>query len=83
MMKLPISIPEPPDWKIDWEQLHSIFDEWFEEMTKTPQQPEHHGEGDVFAVGGVQTGILCFGYAPIGLVDYGDAIVFCGVFVTY
>lgn len=34
-------------------------------------------------MGGVQTGILCFGYAPIGLVDYGDAIVFCGVFVTY
>lgn len=41
------------------------------------------GESDVFAMGDVQTGILCFGYAPVGLVDYGDAIVFCGVFVTY
>ncbi|MBR6058559.1 MAG: AAA family ATPase [Victivallales bacterium] len=49
MMKLPISIPEPPDWTIDWKQLHSVFGEWFEEMIQTPQHPEHHGEGDVFA----------------------------------
>ena len=49
MMKLPISIPEPPDWTIDWKQLHSVFGEWFEEMVQTPQQLEHHGEGDVFA----------------------------------
>ncbi len=47
MMELPISMPQAPEWQIDWGQLQLVMEDWFEAMRQTPQNPVHHGEGDV------------------------------------
>lgn len=38
--------PEPPDWKLDWQDLVSCF-EWVRQMAGVPQDPVYHGEGDL------------------------------------
>lgn len=39
--------PPPPDWKLDWDSLAESFS-WLRALAGTPQEPEYHGEGDVF-----------------------------------
>jgi predicted kinase len=39
--------PQPPDWKLDWDSLAESFS-WLRALAGTPQEPEYHGEGDVF-----------------------------------
>lgn len=42
-------IPAAPDWQIDWPRLKStVFAPWFEKMSRTPQDADWHGEGDVW-----------------------------------
>ncbi|GAB4207227.1 MAG: AAA family ATPase [Roseiflexaceae bacterium] len=38
--------PAPPDWWIDWEDLLARYD-WLGPLAETPQEPQHHAEGDV------------------------------------
>ena len=43
-------LPRPPGYVYDWERLRAMTlpGEWFAQMEKTPQDPEWHGEGDVW-----------------------------------
>ena len=46
MRPLPLPIPEPPAWRLDWGALDERFD-WVRAMRGCPQDPAYHGEGDV------------------------------------
>ena len=42
-------VPAPPDWDIDWAAVEaSGLRTWLSFMKDTPQNPEYHGEGDVW-----------------------------------
>lgn len=42
-------VPEPPDWKIDWKAFQaSGLGGFFAKMAQTGQNPQWHGEGDVW-----------------------------------
>ena len=43
-------LPGPPDYAYDWAGLRRFpaLSGWFDRMAKTPQEPEWHGEGDVW-----------------------------------
>lgn len=42
--------PGPPDWRIDWDDLHgSRLQPYFTKMSETEQNPAWHGEGDVWS----------------------------------
>lgn len=44
-----LSIPSAPNWQIEWESLkHPFLEPFFEKMAQTPQNPDWHGEGDVW-----------------------------------
>lgn len=38
--------PEPPAWRVDWEALLARY-KWLADLADTPQDPQHHAEGDV------------------------------------
>jgi len=38
--------PAPPDWTVPWDRVRNTF-RWIDRMAGTPQDPHHHGEGDV------------------------------------
>jgi putative nucleotidyltransferase with HDIG domain len=42
-----IPCPEPPAWRVDWNELDARFD-WIRAMRAVPQDPIHHAEGDVW-----------------------------------
>ncbi len=46
-MSLQVPSPAPPDWAIDWS---AVIDRYpiLETLKEVPQDPTHHGEGDVF-----------------------------------
>jgi len=39
--------PQPPEWGVVWDALAARFT-WLRAMAGVPQEPAHHGEGDVF-----------------------------------
>ena len=39
--------PHPPDWRLDWDELNGRFS-WIRDLVGCPQEPEFHGEGDVW-----------------------------------
>ena len=42
-------VPQKLDWKIDWKRIEvSSFSERIEKLKNTPQNPDWHGEGDVW-----------------------------------
>lgn len=42
--------PGPPDWRVPWADLgETCVGPLFSQMAQTPQNPDYHGEGDVFA----------------------------------
>ncbi len=43
-MKVPV--PQPPAWSVDWKAVDAACP-WLEDLAGCPQDPEHHGEGDV------------------------------------
>lgn len=46
--------PGPPDWRIDWPALDAAYS-WLSTLRGCPQDPLHHGEGDVW----VHTRLVC------------------------
>ena len=38
--------PEPPGWRLDWGALLARYT-WLADLAGTPQDPQHHAEGDV------------------------------------
>ena len=44
-------LPGPPEYRYDWTGMRAIpmLEDWFSRMEQTPQNPEWHGEGDVWA----------------------------------
>jgi hypothetical protein len=47
-------VPTPPSTEIDWEQLRSLVPS-LKTLSECPQDPTHHGEGDV----GIHTRMVC------------------------
>lgn len=47
-------VPAPPDWSLDWDGLSDTVPE-VEALKDCPQDPAHHGEGDVW----VHTKMVC------------------------
>src|SRR5688572_24864805 len=41
------AFPEPPDYRVDWDQLLQTYP-WLQSLDGCPQDPIHHAEGDVF-----------------------------------
>lgn len=39
-------VPQPPEWTVEWEAITARF-AWVRALSGTPQEPAHHGEGDV------------------------------------
>jgi predicted kinase len=46
--------PEPPTWALDWDALDAAYP-WLRTLRGCPQDPTHHGEGDVW----VHTRLVC------------------------
>jgi predicted kinase len=53
-MTFPLPIPEPPDWTVPWEELDRAYP-WIQNLRGCPQDPRHHGEGDVW----IHTRMVC------------------------
>jgi hypothetical protein len=49
-----IAVPEPPDFKIDWQALYDEF-QWLRNLQNCPQDAIHHAEGDVW----IHTRMVC------------------------
>src|SRR5499427_4109101 len=49
-----IFAPQPPDWRLDWDALHSEF-QFVRDMRGCPQDPAYHAEGDV----AIHTRMVC------------------------
>ena len=61
--KLLAFIPEPPDWRIDWNAVKtSALRPMIGRMEETMQNPAWHGEGDVWT----HTRMVCETLAEIG-----------------
>ena len=46
--------PGPPDWQLDWPGLTAAYP-WLAALRDCPQDPEYHGEGDVW----IHTRLVC------------------------
>lgn len=59
-------LPHPPTFEYDWARLGDIgpLAGWFERMARTPQNPQWHGEGDVWT----HTRLVC--EALVGLAEF-------------
>jgi predicted kinase len=47
MRQFPLPIPQPPEWRFDWDALDRDF-LWIQAMRGCPQEPAYHAEGDVW-----------------------------------
>jgi putative nucleotidyltransferase with HDIG domain len=47
MGTFPWPIPQPPDWRVDWDALDRIC-AWIPPLKDCPQDPVHHAEGNVW-----------------------------------
>ncbi|MBI5513707.1 MAG: AAA family ATPase [Deltaproteobacteria bacterium] len=60
MEPFPFPIPEPDDWRLDWEALVAAWP-WLRSLAGCPQDPVHHAEGDVW----VHTRMVCEAMAAL------------------
>ncbi len=71
-------VPGPPDWSVPWPVIRATFD-WVRRLEGVPQDPVHHGEGDV----AVHTRLACEALAALtawrALPDDERALVFTAV----
>ncbi|HUE76190.1 MAG TPA: AAA family ATPase [Chloroflexota bacterium] len=47
-------VPGPPDWQFDWDAINDAFP-WVRLLSGCAQEPEYHGEGDVW----IHTRLVC------------------------
>ena len=76
-MNLLTAVPCAPAWRVDYPAIEAAFD-WARALRSCPQDPLHHGEGDV----GVHTGLVLEALAMMpafrSLTDEGRAVCFLG-----
>jgi hypothetical protein len=70
-----IPCAQPPDWRVDWEDLDARFD-WVRALRGVPQDPIHHAEGDVWIHTRMVLEALCESASWRALEDVEREIVF-------